>query len=270
MKNPYYILIALAITGILIFAAKIDEKGKKGETQEKTNSITYVPQRPLKTSQQLSVIQAPEGKLEDIAPELKKSAEKGNAKSALALYLKLSTCDTALHTQISPDEIKAYASAGISMEKYANSMEKSISECTGASEEDLKRRGKWLEKSAMLGDLQAKLMYASDPEAIVGDATDMLRDPEKVIDYKKKAVKFLSDAASSGSPDGLMKMGDAYNDGILLPKDQVRAYAFYRATEMTTSSDFSNILSKIEPELTPAQISQGNKEAIHIYQNCCK
>ncbi len=268
MKKRYYLPAAFAIIAILIFTANIDRKSTKTEDPIKTTLVTP-PRPPSKISQQISETQFPEGNIMDIAPALRAKAESGDAKSALALYLKLSLCQSTLHTQVSTDEIKAYAAAGISPERFAENIEKRISQCTGVSDKDLSSRGEWLEEAAIHGDLQAKLLYASDPEAIVGDSTDMLRNPEKVIDYKKKAVRFLSEAASTGSPDGLMKMGDAYNDGILLPKDPVKAYAFYRATQMTTPSILSTTLSQMELELTPAQISEGKKEALSIYKNCC-
>ncbi len=269
MKRTYYLPVGLSIIVVLAFTTTLDKKKKETEEPLKATLVKSAPDRPLKISQQLSAIQAPEGSIIDIGPKLKERAANGDDKSALALYLKLSLCETALHNQISPDEIKAYASAGISMEKFAESAEKNINQCVGVSEDDMSNRGKWLEAAAMGGNLQAKLLYASDPEAIVGDATSMLRNPDKVIAYKGKAVKFLSEAASAGNPEGLMKMGDAYNDGVLLPKDPVKAYAFYRATQMTTPNVLSTTLSQMELELTPAQISKGNEEALSIYKNCC-
>lgn len=269
MKKRYYLPAAFTIIAALAFTAIIDKKNVKTEEPINSALIKSPSNRPLKTSQQLPEIQFPEGKFIDIGPELKAKAEAGDAESALSLYLKLSTCQTALHSKVSPEEIKAYASAGITPERFAENAEKNISQCIGVTDKDLLNRGKWLEEAATLGNLQAKLLYASDPEAIVGDATDMLRNPEKVIEYKKKAVKFLSDAASIGNPEGLLAMGDAYNDGILLPKDPVKAYAFYRATQMTTSSDLSATLSQTESKLTSAQVSQANKEALYIYKNCC-
>jgi len=269
MKSRNYIAAALLIIAILALSITITEKRPKTESSVKAVLIPAPSRPPLKRPQplDLSSIPVPTGNFKEIEPQLKEKAEAGDATAALGLYLKLSLCENALHKEVTPDEIKAYASAGISPDRFEKSINDRISQCSGATDEDLASRGKWLEKAASLGNLQAKLLYSSDPEAIIGSPTDMFRDPEKVIDYKKTAVKFLSEAALAGSPDGLMQMGDAYNDGILLPKNRIKAYAFYRATQMTTPNVLSTTLSKMESELTPAEIKEGNRQATLIYRN---
>lgn len=269
MKSRNYIASALLIIAILTLSITIREKRPKTENPAQA-TLVPTPSRPsLKKplSQDLSSIPVPTGKLKEIESQLKAKAEAGDASAALGLYLKLSLCENALHKEVTPEEIKAYASAGISPDRFEKSINERISQCSGATNEDLASRGQWLEKAANLGNLQAKLLYSSDPEAIIGSPTDMFRDPESVINYKKNAVKFLSEAASAGSPEGLMQMGDAYNDGILLPKDRIKAYAFYRATQMTTPNVLSKTLSEMESGLTSAEINEGNRQAALIYNN---
>jgi len=94
------------------------------------------------------------------------------------------------------------------------------SECQGVPVEQwLAYSARWLEASAERGFVPAQLLYGSDPEAVVGSASEMLRDPEQIASYRRKAMTYLHRAASTGSADALQRLARAYSFGVLTQRD---------------------------------------------------
>lgn len=214
-------------------------------------------------------MQAPSGNAIEVVAGLRSRAEAGDARAAYAIYLKLLSCETALNQDINDEEIKKYEMVNAS-EGLLEGRMTALEECKGI-EGQLVERGKWLEQAAAAGLLEAQLLYAIDPKPIIGDAADMIRDPQKVQQYKTKAVGYLNQLASQGNIDAMTNLAGAYNSGILVRRDAVQSYAYYRAVELAAPGTVpSNLLASQRSQVATNEVSRAERLADQIYQRCCK
>lgn len=214
-------------------------------------------------------MQAPSGNAIEVIAGLRSRAEAGDAKAAYAIYLKLQSCETAFSQDISDEEIKKYEMMGASEGLLEGRMTE-LKECKGA-EGKLLERGKWLEKAAAAGLLEAQLLYAIDPKPIIGDAADMIRDPQRVQQYKTKAVGYLNQLASQGNIDAMTSLASAYNNGILVGRDAVKSYAYYRAVELAAPGTIpSDLLARQRSQIAANDVPRAEQLAGQLYQKCCR
>lgn len=213
--------------------------------------------------------QSPSGNAMEIISALRPLAESGDRKSALLLYLKLSSCHSALTSVPDQSEVEAYRKAGADNDLLKNAAQ-ALEECDGVSDELLAERGVWLEAAANAGLVEAQILYAIDSSAILGNESEMLRDPEKVQRYKSSAMRFLNDAASGGNVDALMRLGNAYDKGVITRQDSVRAYAYLRAAQLVKPDVVpSGLVSTFQSGVPNSQISRANEIAQSIAKACC-
>ncbi len=203
------------------------------------------------------------GSAVDVVAALRPMAEAGDAKAAFGIYLKLGTCRNVLDSQFSqysaPPEKRAALQA-ISAE---------AKDCAGA-ESLLKEQGNWLEQAADQGLLEAQIMYAIDAGSVLGNATDMLRDPLKVQRYKSKASNYLLSASNQGNIDAMLRVASGYNNGILMPQDNARAYAYYKAARLAMPNIVPDeLVTEQEKRVPPADLARANTMAQSIYARCC-
>lgn len=160
---------------------------------------------------------------------LRDRASAGDAEAAFTIYLTLSRCKSAMNADVGTRALDAYRKADALPSAVAQ-LEADLDACQGVvNREDLFSE-RWLERAADAGLIEAQLMYAIDPSATIGSASDMIRDPESVRRYKHRAAGYLSKAAGNGSVDALIRLANAYDHGILVPADPVLAYAYYAAS----------------------------------------
>ena len=166
-------------------------------------------------------------------------------------------------------DVKIYERAGVSKQTLAAQQQKMQTECASA-QPAMKDRGKWLEMAAASGDEHAQLVYSGDPGAVLGDATEMIRDPDKVKKYKEVARGYLLNLASKGNTDALMALAGHYTSGVVFPKDPVRAYAYYRAIELAKPGSISKQLMDYQAKDVPyGRLSEAEALGKRIYGNCC-
>lgn len=213
-------------------------------------------------------MQAPSGNAVEVIASLRPRAEAGDAKAAYAIYLKLHGCETAFGQNISDEEIKKYEMVGASEGLLEDRMT-ALEECKGI-EGQLRERGRWLEQAAAAGLLEAQLLYATDPKPIIGDAADMIRDPQKVQQYKTKAVGYLNQLATQGNIDAMTRLASAYNNGILVRRDAVQSYAYYRAVELAAPGTIpGNLLARQRSQIAANDVRRAEQLASQLYQRCC-
>lgn len=246
-----------------------EESGELPQVEAKARSEKAKRAYSLEMADRVVV---PEGKALEVIDSLRPLAEAGDARAALALHMKLDRCYNAFNKEIPDDLVEKFDAAGAPglLESRLTDLEN----CAGA-ESLLSERGKWLEQAAEAGLLEAQLLYATDPEPIIGNASDMIRDPESVQRYKAKVSDYLNRLATGGNVDAMLSLSNAYENGILLPRDPIRAYAYYKATELAMPTP-----PEIGAERTLEQMKQAipKKEdrvraedmARRIYQECCK
>lgn len=202
--------------------------------------------------------------------ELTPRAQAGDAEAALTLYLKLNACkDPTSSDSLAPDMMEMNEKLGISNETIIQRAAKKAEDCLGVTQAH-KERGKWLEQAAKAGHPEAQLLYASDVEGVLGDSDDMLRDPEKVKQYKIDASRYLNDLAAGGNVDAMLLLATDFDNGIMAKQDSVRAYAYYRAAQMAAPSDIPASLLQFKKEKVPAgSRAEADRLAEQIYERCC-
>lgn len=199
---------------------------------------------------------APEGDAQTVVDGLKESALAGNAKASYGIYLKIRECASMMKT------FETKGASSINSKKYEN--------CKNLSAENFSSASEWLERAASQGNLGAQLLYVADPEAVLGNQADMLRNPEKTQQYKESAVNYLRNAANRGSVDALLSLGNAYQVGTLVDSDAATSYAYYQTVERI-APDYApqTRMEALRKELTPQQISLSRTKSMEIFNECC-
>lgn len=216
----------------------------------------------------------PAGKAVDVLRELIPRAEKGDARAAVDIFLKLNECESTLTRDLNDIGLPPNES-GIRIDEVATlkAIEKSSQECEGIKSADFEKMGHWLSISAERGDLLAQLLYANfGYRWIVGKTfTDALSHPDKVQKWRSSSMRYLNNAANHGVPEALQSLSDSYVNGVKTDKNPVNAYAYYaalaRAYPGTATS--KNALSELKTKLGPRDLIEGEKRANDIYNRCC-
>lgn len=203
--------------------------------------------------------------IEALAP----AANSGDSRAAFDIYLKVSACRRALNSRTSDAELAAYMKAGIAQSALTTE-EKTLAECAELDFENKLVSQNWLEKAALNGSIEAKILYATDSTASLGTSADMLKDPQKLAQYKENAVRFLNDAANSGSVDALMSLANAYDAGILVPKSPSSSYAYYLAIQKASPGLIPQaMLDGMGSQMSSRDINYAKARAQQIYSGCC-
>lgn len=213
-------------------------------------------------------VDAPPGDAAQVIERLRPRAESGDGRAALEIFVKLDNCFSSARN-FSPEQVRIYERAGVSTQTLAAQQQKMQTECASA-QPAMKDRGKWLEMAAASGDEHAQLVYSGNPGVVLGDATEMLRDPDKVKKYKDTARGYLNNLASKGSVDALMALAGQYEVGVLFPKDPIRSYAYYRAIELARPGSISKQTMDYQVKEVPYdRLSEAEALARKIYGDCC-
>lgn len=211
----------------------------------------------------------PEGPVDDVVRQLRPRAEAGDAKASLMLYRKLDACFSAANRGVSADEIAIFEAMG-SADQFEASIANAQKDCATNGISDFRSRGQWLERAAANGLLEAKLQYATDIDAIFSNPSEMIRDPQRLTDYKQKAVRYMSDLAASGNIESMMWIAKSYESGIMLERNPVNSYAYYRAVELAMPGVMpSGMLSGLRELLPANEQRRGEELARSIHGRCC-
>ncbi|MCF7750205.1 hypothetical protein KQ945_05575 [Bacillus subtilis subsp. subtilis] len=101
--------------------------------------------------------------------------------------------------------------------------ERRLGECTRLVAAPALFHGGWLARSAAQGSTEARLPFALHPEAVIGPPSAWLTRPETLVRWKEDAMRYLREAATTGSIDAVAHLSGAYDKGIITPYDGVRA-----------------------------------------------
>lgn len=288
MKPKNYLIPSIIVAGIFFAAYLFGEFSNAPPGQSPTNQLSTLKSIAPSQAPEFSSLekvqtrlnsrsayvleessQPPPGNALGVIQALKPLADKGDGKAALSIYLKLSSCQSLLDSLPDKKVLEAYRKAGADA-ALAETTERIASECEDLDERVLSGRGFWLENAAKSGVVEAQILYSTDSMAILGNSSDMLRNPKKVEEYKSNAIKFLTDAALGGNIDALLRLGNAYDKGILVQNDPARAYAYYRAAQLARPDLVTGSLPEaIRRGVPQEQMAHAEQLAKLIARNCC-
>jgi hypothetical protein len=207
------------------------------------------------------------GTLREVLAELTPRAERGDADAAYRIFIKLNDCIGALDgspfVTLHVGEMAKAAERAWMTDTLAK-----LADCEGITADQIDSRVHWLTRAADLGDPLAQLTYTISSNLIVGDATRMMADPRAVEHFKTKSLRFLTTLAARGDVSATLSLSNAYHVGVLVPRDDVKAYAYgYLGTLL--GSNNQSIVESLATPLTPAQRLQGEQLAITMHRRCC-
>lgn len=268
---------AFVVAAVLVGAAVVPNFQKSSSASKPLDgsplSVKVIKSKPnpqgVGVAQQSASLEVPAGSYQQVLKRLERNAQLGDSRAALGIYLKANACVQAMSSELTDDEIRAYASVGIKPEAVENSISKVLADCKDANPESLSKRGEWLRQAASKGNVEAQLLFATDSQAVVGDARDMLRDPSSVAKYKSEAVKYLSSSAAGGNVDAMARLGAIYRDGILARKDIPVSYSYYRAAENVSPGLYGDLLAQMKAQMTADEVLRSEKNANAMSHRCC-
>lgn len=211
----------------------------------------------------------PRGRAVDVVAALQPLAEAGDNEAAFYLFVKVEGCRYRLYHGGNGGEARPAPVAGDDLE--AQLIARTPPECHGLTLDQYRNNVRWLEQAADSGIAMAQLSYARNAEAVIGNSSQMLSDPEKVIAYRRKAMRYMQQAAAGGSIEGLMSLSDAYDYGVIAPRDPIRAYAYYYAKDLAAPSVYGQRrLQAYADHLDSTQLATATQQGRRIYDACCK
>lgn len=216
------------------------------------------------------------GPIAGVLAELRPLAEKGDGHAAYKLYRSLERCaveidhahDLMVRVQKQREE---RGEIMLDEEKSIAQAESVLSDCKNVDPSTLASRAQWLSEAAEGGDIEAQQVFAMRPEAFFPNSASMFDDPQGVIRYKEKALRYTLDAASRGSIAALEELASYYETGALGQRNPVLALAYLNAyLGLIPSLDYGERVSRIRSQLTPGQIADADAKTRHILEACCK
>lgn len=215
-------------------------------------------------------VEPPEGKAMDVIAALESRARQGEGNAALVIGLKLMYCRDALQRQDDDDALLVEAQAMGGLDAALHLRAQRAAECEGLVPEDYLGIGEWLQRAADTGDVVAQLTYAAASDVVLVSPSMMLKEPQRIIEFKQRAMRYLHLAASNGSVDALNSLGQSYRAGILTPQDDVRAYAYFLAGQKADARIKPWDMEQLEMSISPHQRQDAADLAKEIYRDCCE
>ena len=197
----------------------------------------------------------------------------GDAASGYALFTLLEQCARApaIAEQLRRDRRELPAGPVSLPESVVNEAEFLEGECSRIAPGLLARRLEFLEAAAAHGDVRARLDYAAFPPEYFASTEGLIRNAEKVVEFKAKAIAWLHSAAERGAPLALLRLAGHYREGVLVERDNVTALAYYLAWDETGGGDgVDPYRQQREWGMTAAQLQQARDQQRRIVERCCR
>jgi hypothetical protein len=210
----------------------------------------------------------PPGDAAAFARTLLPASARGDSVASYRLYLVTSECEASISPDIlQADQLMAEWLPPNQAELSAREME----ECEALLlDPGLADRRAWLRLAAEQGSVEAAAVYAISIEEAVGGPEAWATHPEKVIEYKRQAVRYLEGAAAAGSVEALSGLAQTYVGGFLVPEDLVRALAYEIVVDRVHPSEGSRGLrTDLERRVSTGQRDEARRQAEAIYRQCC-
>ncbi|HGM7308402.1 TPA: hypothetical protein ACKP7U_001026 [Stenotrophomonas maltophilia] len=210
----------------------------------------------------------PQGDALKYVQSLLQRSRAGDATATYDIYLAVNQCKSALDTP-PLSLLQIYRSQGIE-EQYKRSLEKNLASCEALLSDPELSYEPWLKRAADQGSIEAKIMFAMDSKSILGNRSDYLSHPERLTNYRIEAMQNLQYAASTGSVDALMALGNAFDNGILTEKSPSQSLAYFKsAYSLAPNPSLQELISRESKSLSSREVEIANRLSIQITNNCC-
>lgn len=135
--------------------------------------------------------------------------------------------------------------------------------------EDQARMEDLLIQAAESGVVAAQLSYFGAFGMKFQTAEDIARDLDGFADFRSRSIRYLNDAARSGSATAMTELASIYENGVLVDADPTRAYAYWLAAQRAgvSSSHVEAILGRLGAGLTAEQLAEARRIADEV--RCC-
>jgi len=158
----------------------------------------------------------------------------GDARAALQLHLDLQNC---VEQSKREKRIEDLLTQKVGMQESEISTRKLMAEvfakqhvaaekaCAGISPEAMSNRFAHLERAASLGSEQAQILFRGEGSPVMGDAEAMLRDPEELVRFRRKAAEFTQAAARNCNGMAISLLASDYLNGRFVERNPASAFA---------------------------------------------
>lgn len=223
--------------------------------------------------------------------DLHDAAARGDAEAAWALYLRMQQCDRLPATDegfeqrieqirttktIDPGGTRYIGDEGA--EQMVERMNESRAFCTAIPADQRKAGQQWLDAAIAGGNVSAQgnyLFQEWQKRRADGESLTL----ESMAAKTQEIVQSLDQRARSGNAEALMTMGMSYNQGDMVPKDRVRAYAYFSASGAIMEQAYGppppgapDWLGQMASGLSPYELDQAEalKQEVLSSPECCE
>jgi hypothetical protein len=139
-------------------------------------------------------------------------------------------------------------------------------DCRGIGADDLNAFKQWLQLAADRGHADSQMIYST---LAINSFTlaDAVRDPDAIVDYKRRSMDYLNRAAANGNPGALSQLSTVYSAGIVAPKNLELAYAYELAFLQATGVPTSVMANQLSAQLTEGGQERARTLAQKIYSS---
>ncbi|WP_312708495.1 hypothetical protein [Stenotrophomonas sp.] len=196
------------------------------------------------------------------------NSKAGDAQASYLIHSRVSSCKQALDPG-DDSEYRAYASIGLGA-NFSKRIEQEIENCqTLAARQDILAVN-WLALAAAQGSIEARLVYAQNPQAAIGTLRDVLSDPEKLVEYRRNVVDYLKDSASQGNVDSIEALATIYERGIVATRSREKSLAYWMALHRANPNDYSReSVKRLSMGMDVDQFGRSQELSRAIYRSCC-
>lgn len=210
----------------------------------------------------------PPGDAAAFARTLVPAAMSGDGTASYRLYLIAAEC----HAAVSPDAVESYRlTRHLLAPDYPKQMARKMEECESLLlDPQLSDTGAWLRQAAAQGSLEAGLVYSISIDKVVGGPQVWARHPERVIEYKRQALRYLEDGAALGNVSALLALSQTYKNDFFVPVNPIKALAYRLALgKVDPIAGDTREVERLEEGLSQAQRSEARRQADAIARWCC-
>jgi hypothetical protein len=227
-------------------------------------------------------------KVDNLAMEYRKfasSAGNGDLVAARTLYKSLQVCESAPKDEAALSDLSAKTKDPNSIfsqlpggtDRYLSYQRSLLNHCGVLSNEQRDFLTKWTSQLAEAGDSDARIKFARIAQPKDFEKIDF---QEKRSAFIERAKRYLDDEIDSGDATALSAMAQAYMRPIIngnttpFEVDPAMAYQYYYAYGMTSEAapyaqSITNILARLESQLSAEQINEARDKGLEIYNSCC-
>jgi TPR repeat protein len=121
------------------------------------------------------------------------------------------------------------------------------------------------------GLLAAQLAYPGIAGQQYMTAEAIARDARGFDEYRSTSMRYLREAASSGSVDALITMSSVLSEGLLTDRDPIAAYAYLYAADRTgLIPSTSTSLQLLAEGLSSEDVIRARAAGEQVYAQCCQ